>query len=224
MSRMWTSITLVSLLCLGASVASAQSVGRLSPAPLNFNSSDSMSRISRPAPAELIDGNRVDGDVVRASYYQAGSARSNGPAPTNGARIASTRGAASTSGAIPIHSLPPATSTPIYYPTSYRTQGGYNPVYAGAASGYPRGAANFSPSLIPTSAYQQNCGPTGAPTYPISAGPAPYAAPQQAPGARPFVPIAQMPNQVYISRGLIGQPVVYVPGQPIRNGLRYLLP
>ena len=43
-------------------------------------------------------------------------------------------------------------------------------------------------------------------------------------GARPFVPLTSMPNQVYISRGLIGQPVVYVPGQPIRNGLRYILP
>lgn len=209
----------VAILVAGASVASAQSVGRVSSAPLNLSAaSDGYSRTSRPAPADQIDG------VVRASYYQSTPARSVAPA----ARVASNRGADfNSNGAIPIGSLPPARNVPIYYPTSYSTPTyatqGY-PIYGNNVStGYAPGAANRAPTLIPT-AYQQGCGPTGVPTYPISAAPAPYAAPQTAPGARPFVPIARMPNQVYISRGLIGQPVVYVPGQPIRNGLRYILP
>ncbi len=199
----------VLILLSSASVVTAQSVGRVSSAPLNLSSvSDSYSRTSRPAPADQIDG------VVRASYYQSPAPRTAAPAD----RVASTRGSTySSSGAIPIGSLPPARSVPMYYPTSYSTAA-YAP-----QGGYAPGAANRAPTLIPT-AYQQGCGPTGVPTYPISAGPAPYAAPQTAPGARPFVPIARMPNQVYISRGLIGQPVVYVPGQPLRNGLRYILP
>lgn len=227
MSQTWKSVTLLIVLISSASLASAQSVGRVSSTPLNFNgSSESMSRISRPAPADLIES-----DVARASYYQAASGRPSAPAPVNNTRVASTRGAGSSTGAIPIGSLPPATSVPVYYPTSFKTQSyaatqgnGYYPIYGSTAGNYPRGAANYNPSLIPTAAYQQNCGPTGAPTYPIGGAPVPYAAPQQAPGARPFVPIAKMPNQVYISRGLIGQPVVYVPGQPLRNGLRYILP
>ena len=210
----------VLILVSGASVAAAQSVGRVSSAPLNLSSvSDSYSRTSRPAPADQVEG------VVRASYYQSPAPRTAAPAD----RVASTRGSTySSSGAIPIGSLPPARSVPMYYPTSYSTsayapQGGY-PIYgSNVGTGYAPGAANRAPTLIPT-AYQQGCGPTGVPTYPISAGPAPYSAPQTAPGARPFVPIARMPNQVYISRGLIGQPVVYVPGQPLRNGLRYILP
>lgn len=219
MSRTWIWLSLV-IVVSGASMAAAQSVGRVSSAPLNFSpSSENMPRASRPAPADPV------GSVVQASYYQAGSGR---PAPAD-TRVASTRGVSSgTSGAIPIQSLPPATSVPIYYPTSYRTQaytqGGGYPTYGSNVGSYPRGAANYSPTLIPTAAYQQNCGPVGAPTVPISAAPVPYAAPQQAPGARPFVPITRMPDQVYISRGLLGQPVVYVPGQPLRNGLRYILP
>jgi hypothetical protein len=185
---------ILSLLVVLASAPSviAQSVGRISSAPLNFAPvSDSYSRTSRPAPAAQIDG------VVRASYYQ--NSPSRGPAPSE--RVASNRGANySSSGAIPIQSLPPAQRVPLYYPMSYSTQ---------------------------TRSYgaQPGCGPMGVPTYPISAAPTPYAAPPQAaPGARPFLPLARMPNQVYVSRGLIGQPIVYVPGQPLRNGLRYILP
>jgi hypothetical protein len=232
MSPTWKSVTLLIVLFSSASLASAQSVGRVSSTPLNFNgSSESMSRISRPAPADLIESDLIDKGVVRASYYQAGSGRPSGPAPVNTPRVASTRGVSSSSGAVPIGSLPPATSVPVYYPTSFKTQSytapqgnGYYPIYGSTAGNYSRGAANYNPTLIPTAAYQQNCGPTGAPTYPIGGAQVPYAAPQQAPGARPFVPIARMPDQVYISRGLIGQPVVYVPGQPLRNGLRYILP
>jgi hypothetical protein len=222
MSRSWKLLSLI-LVLSSASVASAQSVGRVSSAPLNFSaSSDNMSRPSRPAPADPIEG------VVRASYYQAPATRSAAPVDT---RIASNRGVSrGSSGGVPIQSLPPASNVPIYYPTSYTTrssatpQGGYYPIYGSNVGSYPSGAANQRPTLIPTAAYQQNCGPVGAPTYPISAAPTPYAAPQQAPGARPFLPIASMPNQVYVSRGILGQPVVYVPGQPLRNGLRYILP
>lgn len=41
---------------------------------------------------------------------------------------------------------------------------------------------------------------------------------------RPLVPVAPPPAQYYIGRGLLGQPKLYVPQQPIRNFLRYLSP
>lgn len=227
----WAAIALL----FGGAVASAsaQTVGKVSSTPLQLTPShDSYSygRISGPAPAtRLIDG------VAQASYNQA-PARSMGPAPTT--QIASARTTTyGASQAIPLGSLPPASSVPTYYPTSYTTTyptqtypvqtGAYYPTtYAPVSpyiqrTSYPQGAANQPPTLVPTT--YLNCG--SPPTYPISsAAPVPYAAPQQAPGARPFIPLTQMPNQVYVSRGLLGQPVVYVPGQPVRNALRYLTP
>lgn len=41
---------------------------------------------------------------------------------------------------------------------------------------------------------------------------------------RPLVPIASMPPQYYVGRGLLGQPKLYVPNQPVRNFVRYLSP
>lgn len=39
---------------------------------------------------------------------------------------------------------------------------------------------------------------------------------------KPLVPLMTVPQQYYFGRGIIGQPKIYVPGQPIRNFLRYL--
>lgn len=39
---------------------------------------------------------------------------------------------------------------------------------------------------------------------------------------KPLVPMMAVPQQYYFGRGIIGQPKLYVPGQPIRNVLRYL--
>jgi hypothetical protein len=33
-----------------------------------------------------------------------------------------------------------------------------------------------------------------------------------------------MPETFYVGRGILGQPKIYVPNQPIRNTLRYLSP
>jgi len=41
---------------------------------------------------------------------------------------------------------------------------------------------------------------------------------------RPLLPIAQQPAVVQVGRGILGQPTVYVPGQPVRNLLRYISP
>jgi hypothetical protein len=39
---------------------------------------------------------------------------------------------------------------------------------------------------------------------------------------KPLVPLMPIPQQYYFGRGIVGQPKIYVPGQPIRNFLRYL--
>lgn len=41
---------------------------------------------------------------------------------------------------------------------------------------------------------------------------------------KPLRPITPMPAQYRFGRGIVGQPKVYVPGQPIRNFLRFLSP
>lgn len=41
---------------------------------------------------------------------------------------------------------------------------------------------------------------------------------------RPLVPVVPMPTQYYVGQGLLGQPKLYVPAQPVRNFLRYLTP
>jgi hypothetical protein len=41
---------------------------------------------------------------------------------------------------------------------------------------------------------------------------------------KPILPLAPVPSQTYLGRGILGQPKLYVPGQPLRNLLRYLSP
>ncbi len=41
---------------------------------------------------------------------------------------------------------------------------------------------------------------------------------------RPIVSLTPAPANVMIGQGILGQPKVYVPGQPVRNFLRYLTP
>ena len=52
----------------------------------------------------------------------------------------------------------------------------------------------------------------------VAGGGAPYVA------FRPVVPLVAMPSAYYVGRGIFGQPKVYVPGQPVRNALRWLTP
>jgi hypothetical protein len=41
---------------------------------------------------------------------------------------------------------------------------------------------------------------------------------------RPVIPVGRPPRSVYLGQGWLGQPKVYVEGQPIRNFFRYLGP
>lgn len=52
----------------------------------------------------------------------------------------------------------------------------------------------------------------------------PYVSSPATTAYQPLVPIVSTPPSYYVGRGVIGQPKMYVPGQPIRNFLRYLTP
>jgi hypothetical protein len=52
----------------------------------------------------------------------------------------------------------------------------------------------------------------------------PYGPPQSNTPWRPLVPIRNMPANYEVGQGLIGQPKVFVPDQPIRNFIRYITP
>ncbi len=106
----------------------------------------------------------------------------------------------------------PAYSAPAYNAPAYVPAAGYTPVatyYAGNACGQ---------RVACTPCCNSCCNPC-ATTY-VSASPC---VPQAvcAPVTYAPAPVACGPQ---IRRGLIGQPVVYVPGQPIRNALRFLSP
>jgi len=66
------------------------------------------------------------------------------------------------------------------------------------------------------------CTPAGRTVYsPVNYQPAGY---RTVYAYRPIAPVIPMPGEVSVGRGIIGQPTVYVPGQPVRNFLRYLSP
>ena len=109
---------------------------------------------------------------------------------------------------------------------------------ANVASTQPVLPQNLTPNIYPT-AYQQ-CAPGAAgviPTYPPpGAVPGTYVPPTLTPnltpttyspnnsGYSPLFSLGQENYNVTIGRGIIGQPTVYVPGQPVRNFMRYLSP
>ncbi len=73
--------------------------------------------------------------------------------------------------------------------------------------------------------------PWGTPVMPVS-GNVPIYPPQTlppgpfvpSPGFRPLFTLGQNPYNAQLGQGIIGQPKAYVPGQTIRNFLRYLTP
>lgn len=71
--------------------------------------------------------------------------------------------------------------------------------------------------------------PTGAPLATVSpaAGPPVIevpACPQPTCAYRPLVTVTAMPPAYEVGRGILGQPKLYVPRQPVRNFVRWLTP
>lgn len=109
-------------------------------------------------------------------------------------------------------------------PATWSTQAQYAPSTSLPPTSLP--PASLPPSLRPNDniAPQPNssgppcvCAPVGQPTYS-------YLAPQPTYAYRQSIPVSQLPGNYYFGRGLIGQPKVYVPGQPVRNAVRFISP
>ncbi len=89
-----------------------------------------------------------------------------------------------------------------------------------------------SPTVYRQSVGCNSCG--GQPYAPMSGSGSPfsYTPPTYFPGAfngyasqyRPLIGLGQDVRQAQLGRGIIGQPVAYMPSQPLRNVLRYLFP
>ena len=103
--------------------------------------------------------------------------------------------------------LPQFANTPGYYPTSY--QCGPPVINSG----------NVPPSLPPVGAVPGTSVP---PTITPNLAPNLYS-PNNG-GYAPLLSLGQEGYNIQVGRGILGQPTVYVPGQPVRNFLRYLFP
>ena len=102
----------------------------------------------------------------------------------------------------PIH-LPPASYSQTYVPPPPSRARYATPVV------YQRPVV-YSETIPATVVYQR-------PIAPVAVATPQYYLP-------PVLPIQNVPVGATIGRGVLGQPTVYVPGQPVRNVLRYLSP
>jgi hypothetical protein len=116
----------------------------------------------------------------------------------------------------PSLSTPPATVPPVSSPS------------VGTPPGSSATGVTVPPSAPSVSAPTINVPSVSTVPVPGSCGSEPWrtvapVAPSSV-GFQPLLPIFSMPPTVYVARGILGQPVIYVPGQPVRNFLRYLGP
>lgn len=112
---------------------------------------------------------------------------------------------------------------PGIYPTAAYQCGPYLPQFARPQI-FPASAQLPQPSLPPPSLPQQGQvpGTWTPPTYTPNLTPGLYS-PNNS-GYSPLMSLGQEGYNVQLGRGLLGQPTVYVPGQPFRNFMRYLSP
>ena len=59
--------------------------------------------------------------------------------------------------------------------------------------------------------------------YPVNNRPATFG-PTYNNGPQPLLRLRTLPANAYIGQGIIGQPTAYVPGEPLRNVIRYIMP
>jgi hypothetical protein len=92
--------------------------------------------------------------------------------------------------------------------------GNPQPIYS-TPGAYPAATGNCAPSLPPGGNYVP-------PTVPPDWNPSMYS-PNNS-GYRPLISLGQENYNVVLGRGILGQPTAYVPGQYVRNFLRYIFP
>lgn len=86
------------------------------------------------------------------------------------------------------------------------------------APGFQPPPQQYAPVQQPPTAFQAPAPPTGYNPYGYT-NPAVNRATW-----RPLIPLRALPAGTYVGQGLIGQPVAYVDGEPVRNFFRYVSP
>ena len=106
--------------------------------------------------------------------------------------------------------------------------------YHAKRAGAPCCRSTYHPSSVPVHASQwpapsssfygappeSYCAPPVYDVPTLAPGPTPY----RHPGPQPLIALRPTPPDTYVGRGSLGQPKAYVPGQPVRNFLRWLTP
>ena len=115
----------------------------------------------------------------------------------------------------------PSDLTPVPTPqmNSQWSNTGNSPLVTGP-SGYRAVFWDCSaPTVVPTGGPYVYAPPTVMPNAPQA-----IALTSNYPGYRPLFTLGQENYNVRLGQGIVGQPTVYVPGQPVRNFFRYLFP
>ena len=111
----------------------------------------------------------------------------------------------------------PALQTQGYQPPGLQVPpAGYQPSFQGAPSnglGFPP-VGNVGRPVNPNAQFGGGVNP-----YPYGVNPYVRQGSWQ-----PLIPLRALPPGLYVGQGLIGQPVAYVNGEPVRNFLRYIFP
>lgn len=144
--------------------------------------------------------------AFQRQYARQGGAAAGGvPATLTSAQVGATPAAPQAGVANPATAgLPQYAPVVGTYPTSYQC----GPVGAGTTSYLPQTGA------VPGASVPATLTPNLAPNY--------YSYDNG--GYSPLLSLGQEGYNVQVGRGIVGQPTVYVPGQPVRNFLRYLFP
>ncbi|MGN6544558.1 MAG: hypothetical protein ACTHK7_05890 [Aureliella sp.] len=96
------------------------------------------------------------------------------------------------------------------------------PQYQPTVGVYPTSYQQCGPNIPAAGVPQVVPGAVAPPTLPPNLTPQLYT-PDNA-GYKPLISLGQENYNVLLGRGIVGQPTVYVPGQPFRNFFRYLSP
>ena len=110
------------------------------------------------------------------------------------------------------------------------TQLGPPPGQPGAVNvnGANGGTFALPPHLPPSTGFANNQigTPSAGQVYPYPSGGSPGGRFFQSTGngPQPLIKLRTLPSTAYVGQGILGQPTAYVPGEPIRNMLRYIMP
>ncbi len=111
-------------------------------------------------------------------------------------------------------------SQPSYSPSPWTSSSGSTIVAPSTSA-----PLHSSPTTVQRFVNPAPCPPVGAVAPAGMVAPVGVVAPASVPVAQgpvpPLLPITRPPRSLYVSNGLLGQPVIYAPGQPIRNFFRY---